>query len=75
MPHLKAVALALCNDTHSVCGVCFCLNKYTYYISFCLSLNSFCDETLRTRTSLGPKTKSQLEDHGFWLDLSPSHVG
>ena len=64
---------ALCNGPHSICAVCFSLyaNKCTSYLSLCLSLNSFCDETSRTWASLGPKTRYC----GFWLGLSPSHVG
>ena len=43
-------ALPLCNGPHSVCGVCFSLNlnKFTSYLSLCLSLNSVCDEKSRT---------------------------
>ena len=36
----------------TLCGVCFSLNKSTSYLSLCLLLNSFCDETSRTWTSL-----------------------
>ena len=68
-PTYFLVALALCNGLHS--GVCFSLNKSTSYLSLCLSLNSFCDETSKTWASLGPETRY----HGFWLDSSPSHVG
>ena len=58
----------------SICGVCFSLNKFTSYLSLCLSLNSFRDETSITATSLSPETKcvisakrrgSQSELHGF----------
>ena len=69
--------ISMCNSpaykNNSVCGVCFSLNlnKFTSYLSLCLSLNSFCDETSRTWVSLGPENKY----HGFWLDLSSSHVG
>ena len=57
---------------HTVYGVCFSLylNKSTFYLSLCLSLNSFCDETSRTWASLGPETRYC----GFWLGSSPSHV-
>ena len=50
------------------CGVCSSLNlnKSTSYLSLCLSLNSFCDET--SRASLIPETRYR----GFWLGLSPS---
>ena len=56
----------------ALCGVCFSLylNKSTYS-SFCLSLNSFCNETSRTWASLGPETRYC----GFWLGLSSSHLG
>ena len=49
----------------------FSLNKSISYLSLCLSLNSLCDETSRTWASLYPETRY----HGFWLGLSPSHVG
>ena len=50
---------------HSLCGVCSSLNldKSTSYLSFCLSLDSFCIETSRTWASLGP----EISFHGFWL--------
>ena len=48
-------------------GMCFSLNKSNFYLFLCLSLNSFCDETLRNRASLGPKARH----HGFWLGSSP----
>ena len=53
--------------------MCFSLylNKSTSYLSLCLSMNSFCDETSRTWASLDPETRY----HGFWLGLSPSHGG
>ena len=49
---------------YSICGVYFSLNKSTSYLSLCLSLNSFCDETSRTWASLRlkPGVWSQLED-------------
>ena len=57
----------------TLCGVCFSLNlnKSISYLSLCFSLNSFCNETSRTWASLGPETRYC----GFWLGLSPSHVG
>ena len=57
----------------SLCGVCFSLylNKFTSYLSLCLSLNSFCHETSRTWASLSPETRYC----GFWLGSCPSHVG
>ena len=69
MTHFTA-AFTLWNGPHSVCGVCFSLNlnKPTSYLSLCLSLNSFCNETSRTWASFGPKTRY----HRFWLGLSPS---
>ena len=71
MPHFTAT-FVLCDGPHSVCGVCFSLylTKSTSYLSLCLSLNSFCDETSRTWASLGPETRYC----GFWLGSSPSHV-
>ena len=69
MPNFRAT-LALCDGPHSVCGVCFSLhlNKSTSYLSLCLSLNYFCDETSRTWVSSGPETRY----YGFWLGLSPN---
>ena len=69
----------------TLCGGRFSLNKSTSYLSFCLSLNSFCDKTTRIWDSWGPETSwsvwSQLIDHwsksqsGFWMGSSPySHV-
>ena len=40
-------------------------------LSLCLALNSFCDETSNAWALLGLKTRYC----GFWLGLSPSHVG
>ena len=42
------------------------LSKSISYLSLCLSLNCFCNETSRTWVSLGPKSRY----HGFWLGLS-----
>ena len=44
---------------HTICGVCFSLNKSTSYLSLCLSLNSFCIETSRTWASLSLETKCE----------------
>ena len=83
MPHFVA-SLALCDGPHSVCWVCFSLNlnKPTSYLSLCLSLNFFCDETSRTRASLGPETmgfgwvwvpaqgfksQSEVNSFSFWV--------
>ena len=73
MPHFEAPALTLCDGPHSVCGVGFSLNlnKSISYLSLCLSLNSFWDETSRTWASLGPETRYC----GFCLGSNPSHVG
>ena len=71
MAHFEAARFAICNGSHSVCGMCFSLNKSTSYLSLCLSLNYFCDDTLRNWASLDPETKY----HGFWLVSSPSYVG
>ena len=52
--------LTLCSGPYSLCGVCFSLNlkKSTYYLSLCLSLNSFCDEASRTWAPLCPETST-----------------
>ena len=44
--------LTFWDGPHSVCGVCFSLNKSTSYLSLCLSLNSFWDKTSRTWGSI-----------------------
>ena len=49
--------LAFQEVPHSVCEVYFSLNKSTSYLPFCLSLNSFCNETLRSWVSLSPETR------------------
>ena len=49
--------LTFWDGPHSVCGVCVSLNKSTSYLSLCLSLNSFCNKTSRTRASLSPETR------------------
>ena len=48
--------LAFWDGLHCVYGVCLSLNKSTSYLSLCLSLNSFCDETSRTWASWSPET-------------------
>ena len=55
-PHFEAAALTLCDGPPSVCGVCFSLNESTSYLSLCLSLDSFWDETSRAWASWGPET-------------------
>ena len=71
-PHFVS-APTLCHGPHSLCRGCLFLNrnKPTSYLPLCLSLNSFCDKTLRTWSSFCAETRSR----GFWLGLSPSHVG
>ena len=72
---LMSVAPDLCCDETKNWGTytrvtsigSFYLNKSTSYLSLCLSLNSFCDETSKTWTSLGPETRHC----GFWLGSSP----
>ena len=55
-PHFKA-SLSHSEIAHTVCGVCFSLNKLTSYLSLCFPLNSLSDETLRTWASVGPETR------------------
>ena len=72
MPHLTA-PLTLCKGPYSVCGVCFSLNlnKSTSYLSLCLSLNSFCDETSKTWASSGPETRYR----GFgWVQVPATWI-
>ena len=40
-----------------LCGMCFSLNKSTSYLSFCLTLNSFCNEISRTWAPLSPQSR------------------
>ena len=56
----------------SACGVCFSLNpnKSISYLSLCLSLNCFCNETSRAWASLGPK----IRHCELWLGSSPSWI-
>ena len=49
--------LAFWDGPQSLCGVCFFLNKSTSYLSLCLSLNSFYNETSRTWASLSHETR------------------
>ena len=51
----------------ALCGVCFCLNKSTSYLSLCLSLNSFCNETSRTWASLSPETRCVISVGRLWV--------
>ena len=73
MPHFMAAAFVLCNGPPFLCGVyfslCIWINPFLTYYHF--SLNSFCNDTSRTWTLLGPETRY----YGFWLGSSPSHMG
>ena len=66
-PRFQAVALALWNGSHSVCGECFSMNKSTSYPSLCLSLDSFCDETSRTWAFLCLETRSVISAGRPWV--------
>ena len=44
-----------------VCGECFSMNKSTSYLSLCLSLDSFCDETSRTWVRPWKKTEEDTQ--------------
>ena len=57
--------------TYSLSVECFSLDESTSYLSLCLLLTSFCNETSRTWASLGPETRHS----GFWLGLCPSPRG
>ena len=46
---------------HTVCGECFSMNKSTSYLSLCLSLDSFCDETSRTWVRPWKKTEEDTQ--------------
>ena len=45
-PHISG-PLTFCNGPHSVRGVGFSVNKFNFYLSLCVSLNFFCNDTLR----------------------------
>ena len=72
-------SLTFWDGPYSVCGVYLYLNKSTCYLSFCLSLNSFCHETLRTWTSVSPETRCVISVKRPWIlaifesSLSPVH--
>ena len=51
------VILAFWDWSYSIYGMFISLNKSTSYLSVCLSLNSFCEETSRTWASLSPETR------------------
>ena len=59
--------LAFWDGPLSVCGVCFSLNKSTSYLSLCISLNSFCNETSRTWASLNPETRCVISVGRLWV--------
>ena len=67
-PH-TLLPLAFWDGPHSVCGVCFSLNKSTSYLSLCLPLNSFCDETSRTWASLSPETRCVISIKRLWVQV------
>ena len=67
MTCFEAARFANCNGLHSVCGMCFSLNKSNFYLFLCLSLNSFCDETWRTWASLSPETKCVILVKRLWV--------
>ena len=52
---------------HTLSMECFSLNKSTSYLSFCLSLSSFCYETLRTWALLGPETRCVFSAGRLWV--------
>ena len=75
MPHFEAT-LALCDGPQSVCEVCFSLNKFLFHLSLYLSLDSFWDETARTKAPLGPEARSVIiswKTVGFDWDWVPAH--
>ena len=43
---------------NSICRVCFSLNKFTSYLSLCLSLNSFNDKISKIWVSFNTETRS-----------------
>ena len=71
------VLLSPSEMAHTVCGVCFSLNKSTSYLSLCLSLNSFCDETSRTWVSLSSETRCVISVGRPWVlaGFESGHMG
>ena len=53
--------------SHTVCRVNFSLNKPISYLSLCVSLKFFCNETSVTWASVNPETRCMtlLKNHGF----------
>ena len=47
----------------------FLSNKCTSYLSLCLSLNSFCDETSRTGASLSSETRYATSVKRRWVQV------
>ena len=54
---------------YSICGVYFSLNKSTSYLSLCLSLNSFCDETSIAWASVNPETRCVISVERPWVQV------
>ena len=52
---------------HTLSVECFSLSKSTSYLSLCLSLNSFCNETSRTWASLSPETRCVISVGRPWV--------
>ena len=65
-PYFKAV-LTFWDVPHSVCGVCFSLNKSTSCLSLCLSLDSFCGKTSNIWASLSPETRCVISVGRLWV--------
>ena len=55
---------------------CFLPNKFTSYLSLCVSLNSFCNETSRTWASLSPETRCMISVGRLWVltEFESQHV-
>ena len=57
-----------CKPLH---GVYYCLNKSTSYLSLCLSLNSFCNETSSTWASIISETRCMISVKRPLVQTSP----
>ena len=65
----------LLRSAYTVYGVCFSIYKPASYLSLCLSLNFFCDETWRTKASLSPETGHVISMKRLWVSVPSESCG
>ena len=61
--------VAFWDSPHSVCGVCFSLDKSISYLSRCLSLNSSCKGTSRTWASISAEARCVIPIKRLWVQV------